>query len=262
MDNAKAGGQTKKTTKGLDVRRLKIQSSNNHAYGLDEVADFLELPDPARTVCAVAGFAGLTRSELRGFKWSDYNGEEINVRRKVCDKRDYDGEGALKTQAREAAIPVISQLREILDAYKQQFPPNGHDWVFRGEKFGRPLDLNNISRRDIPLHMPGAWFGWHAFRRGLGTRLNDLGVDGKTIQTILRHANISTTQAYYILPDKARAKAGMDKLSKVLESQYGIKGTPKSSLRSRSFTSKRRSSRVLRSFCGTQNTVIRKNPHK
>jgi hypothetical protein len=28
---------------------------------------------------------------------------------------------------------------------------------------------------------------WHAFRRGLGARLNDLGVDGKTIQSILRH---------------------------------------------------------------------------
>ncbi len=262
MDNAKVGGQTKQTTKGLDERRLKIQSSNNHAYGLDEVADFIDrLPNPAKTVCAVAGFAGLTRSELRGFKWADYDGEEIKVCRKVVGKHDYNGEGALKTQAREAAIPVIPQLREILDAYKNEFPPNGHDWVFRGEKFGRPLDLNNVSRRDIPLHMPGAWFGWHAFRRGLGTRLNDLGVDAKTIQTILRHANVSTTQAYYILPDKTRAEAGMAKLSKVL-TQYGIKGTRRSSLRSRPFVSKRRSSRVLRSFCGPKNTVIRKNPHK
>ncbi|PYT05605.1 MAG: hypothetical protein DMF60_11420 [Acidobacteria bacterium] len=259
LDKAKAGGQTKQITKGLDERRLKIQASNKHAYGLDEVADFLDkLPDPARTVVAVAGFAGLTRSELKGLKWTDYDGDEITPRRKLWGTQ----EGPLKTQAREAGIPVISQLRRILDTYKKQFPPNGHEWVFRGEKLGRPLDLDNISRRDVPQYVNGAWFGWHAFRRGLGTRLNDLGVDGKTIQTILRHANISTTQAYYILPDKARAKAGMDKLSKVLESQYGIKGTPKSSLRSRSFTSKRRSSRVLRSFCGTQNTVIRKNPHK
>lgn len=219
MDNAKAGGQTKRTTKGLDERRLKIQASNTHAYGLDEVADFLDrLPDPAKTVVAVAGFTGLTRSELRGFKWADYDGSEIRVQRKVVTKHDYAGDGALKTQAREAAIPVIPQLREILDVYKQQFPPNGNDWVFRGEKLGRPLDLNNVSRRDIPSIMPGAWRGWHAFRRGLGTRLNDLGVDAKTIQAVLRHANVSTTQAYYILPDKTRAQAGMDKLSKVLDS--------------------------------------------
>jgi len=166
----------------------------------------------------VAGFTGLTRSELRGFKWADYDGVEITVQRKVCSKDDYNGEGALKTQAREAAIPVIPQLREILDAYKLEFPPNGNDWVFRGEKLGRPLDLNNVSRRDIPLHIPGAWRGWHAFRRGLGTRLNDLEVDAKTIQSVLRHANVSTTQAYYILPDKTRAQAGMNKLSKVLDS--------------------------------------------
>jgi len=28
-----------------------------------------KLPEPARTVCAVAAFTGLTRSELRGLKW-------------------------------------------------------------------------------------------------------------------------------------------------------------------------------------------------
>ncbi len=31
--------------------------------------------------------------------------------------------------------------------------------------------------------------GWHAFRRGLGTRLNEAGVDDTEIQSILRHAD-------------------------------------------------------------------------
>jgi integrase len=220
MAETKAGGQTKQTTKGLDKRRLKIQASNNHAYGLDEVADMLDkLPEPARTVCAVAAFVGLSRSELRGLKWSDYDGREITVERKVWGKHV----GSPKTEAREAGIPVIPQLSKILAAYKKKYPANTQDWIFRGEKLGNPLDLDNLSRRDIPDHIDGAWFGWHAFRRGLGTRLNDLGVDGKTIQMILRHADISTTQAYYILPDKTRAKVGMAKLSKVLASRYGIK---------------------------------------
>ena len=36
---------------------------------LEEVAEMLDnLFDPARTVCAVAAFTGLTRSELRGLK--------------------------------------------------------------------------------------------------------------------------------------------------------------------------------------------------
>ena len=41
--------------------------------------------------------------------------------------------------------------------------------------------------------------------------------------TVLSCFDISTTQAYYILPDKTRAKVGMAKLSKVLTSRYGIK---------------------------------------
>ena len=65
--------------------------------------------------------------------------------------------------------------------------------MFRGEKLLRPLDLDNISRCDIPQHINRAWFGCQAFRRGLGTRLNEMGVDDKDIQLILRHADVSTT---------------------------------------------------------------------
>ena len=80
------------------------------------------------------------------------------------------------------------------------------------------------SRREIPQYINGAWFGWHAFRRGLGTRLNEAGVNDKDIQSILRHADVSTTMAYYILPNLERAKAGLKKLDKTLRTKYGIKG--------------------------------------
>jgi integrase len=114
-------------------------------------------------------------------------------------------------------------LRKILAKYKTVHQPVGEGWVFRGEKLLRPLDLDNLSRRDIPQHINGAWFGWHAFRRGLGTRLNEVGVDDKEIQSILRHADISTTQAYYILSNLERAKAGLQKLGAVAQKKYGIK---------------------------------------
>jgi integrase len=73
------------------------------------------------------------------------------------------------------------------------------------------------------IFIKGQWFGWHAFRRGLGTRLNESVVTDKDIQSILRHADVSTTQAYYILPNHARAKAGLKKLDKALRTKYGIK---------------------------------------
>ena len=222
MEETKAGGRSKKAgTEGMSVREKKIRASHEHAYTLEEVADMLDkLPEPARTVCAVAAFTGLTRSELRGLKWSDYDGETISVQRKIWG----DHIGAPKTEAREAGVYVVPVLRKILAKYKDGFPAGTDDWMFRGEKFLRPLDLDNLSRREIPKFINGAWFGWHAFRRGLGTRLNEASVGDKDIQSILRHADVSTTQAYYILPNHERAQAGMKKLDKTLRTKYGIKG--------------------------------------
>src|SRR5882724_11277241 len=179
-----------------------------------------KLPEPARIVCAVAAFTGLSRSELRGLKWDDYDGENINVKRKIWENHI----GGTKTEAREASVPVVPMLQKMLAKYKKEFPKLGDGWMFRGERLLRPLNLDNLSRREIPQHINGAWFGWHAFRRGLGTRLNEMGVDDKEIQSILRHADISTTQAFYILPNVERAKAGLKKLDKTLRTKYGIRG--------------------------------------
>jgi integrase len=222
MEETKAGGWSKKSAapKPIDERTRKIRLSNEHAYTLVEVADMMDkLPEPARTVCATAAFTGLSRSELRGLKWEDYDGETISVKRKVWNKHV----GGTKTDAREAGIYVLPLLQKILKKYKKAYPPAGDGWVFRGEQLLRPLDLDNLSRRDIPQYIKGAWFGWHAFRRGLGTRLNEMGVDDKEIQSILRHADISTTQAYYILPSVERAKAGLKRLGSVAQKKYGIK---------------------------------------
>jgi len=179
-----------------------------------------KLPEPARSVCAVAAFTGLTRSELKGLKWEDYkDGKTINVQRKIWNQHI----GAPKTEAREEGVFVVPVLRKILAKYKKDYPPVGEGWIFRGEKLQRPLDLDNVSRRDIPQHINGAWFGWHAFRRGLGTRLYAAGVEDKVVQEILRHADVNTTMAYYIRPDKKRAEDGLRKFSKMMESKYGIK---------------------------------------
>jgi integrase len=236
METVKALGWTKKSQapslahlpKNERIRKEKIRASNEHAYKLEEVAEMMEkLPEPGRTVCATAAFSGLTRSELRGLKWTDigesstgeYDGSVIKVQRKVVGKHI----GAPKTEAREAEIPLIKPLEKMLLSYKKEYPEAGDGWIFRGNKLFKPLDLDNLSRREIPDHINGAWYGWHAFRRGLGSRLNELGVDAKTIQTILRHANVNTTQAHYILPDRKHIESAMHKLEGVAKRKYGIK---------------------------------------
>lgn len=223
MDATKAGGLSKgRKESELTPRELKIRKSNKHAYEHAEVALMLgKLPEPARTVCAVAAFTGLTRSEIPALKWEDYNGREINVARKKWQRHI----GSPKTEAREAAVPVAPLLREILAKYNanKDFPPVEGGWMFYGQKEKKPIDMDNLSRREIPSHINGAWYGWHAYRRGLGTRLNDMGMNAVDIQRILRHASIATTLAYYTFPNPEKAKAGLKRLTETVRKKYGIK---------------------------------------
>jgi len=61
------------------------------------------------------------------------------------------------------------------------------------------------------------WHGWHAFRRGLATNLHDLGVPDKTIQAILRHANVAVTQNSYIKTLESQSIAAMRQLESLVD---------------------------------------------
>jgi integrase len=200
------------------AREAKAEGTRNdpkrYAYSLDEVRHMLEiLPEPARAVVGVAAFSGLSESEIRGLRWEDYTGESLHVRRSIW--RTHVGE--TKTPERKNAVPVIAPLRKILDLHKQGSTGNG--WIFVGEKKRFSLNLDNLCARDIRPKLGAKWQGWHAFRRGLATNLFKLGVPAEVVQTILRHANASTTRTHYIVLQSENAgRAAMQQLEEVLKS--------------------------------------------
>jgi integrase len=74
-------------------------------------------------------------------------------------------------------------------------------FIFAGERFGKPLNLSNLARRVIAPKLKEAgikWVGWHGFRRGLATNLDELGIDHDVIKSVLRHANVKITEDHYI----------------------------------------------------------------
>ena len=106
---------------------------------------------------------------------------------------------------------------------------------------GHPLNINNVLNRvvlpalnrcqlcDLPKGKPHVtedkhawirnprlptWHGWHACRRGLGSNLYHLGVPDLVIQKILRRADVSTTQEYYIKVKAPDARKALVKLGK------------------------------------------------
>jgi integrase len=198
------------------IREAKAEGTRNnpqrYAYTLDEIQFILgKLSEPARTACAVAAFAGLRESEIRGLQWPDYTGEFLHVRRSLWRTHV----GQTKTAESANAVPVIAPLRKLLDQHKRR---NGHSaWIFAGEKKGFSLNLDNLCRRDIRPVLGKRWHGWHAFRRGLATNLFELGVPAEVAQTILRHANVSTTRQHYIVLESRRAgRSAMRKLEKAV----------------------------------------------
>jgi integrase len=207
----------------ITLPRTKSRESETHAYTPEEVEYMLAtLPNPAKTVCAVAAYAGLTASEIRGLQWSDYeaNAGMLYVRRGVW--RNTIGE--TKTVARNKPVPVIPKLRRVLEDYRASLAVGG-EWIF-SSSVGTPLDLDNLVKRVIQpsLHSCAqcgvvlgkhddaehqfqldksrpVWHGYHAFRRSLASTLYSLSIPELVIQRVLRHKpGSNVTRQHYIKP--------------------------------------------------------------
>jgi len=183
-----------------------------HAYELEQILAMLRLPFTAATkaAIAVAGFAGLRESEIRGLRWDDYDGSEITVRRSI-DRTDGKAHPP-KSVKSAASVPVISQLRLLLDAHKKTAKPG--PWIFPGIE-QETCDFDKLAQRTIKPVLTAAglqWRGWHAFRRGLGTNLLEMHVDPMVIQRILRHSNLNVTLAHYVKVRDPRVDAAMAQL--------------------------------------------------
>lgn len=182
-----------------------------NAYSLEEIMQMIDvLPEPASTIVAVAGFAGVREGELRGLLWENYDGKQLSITRSVWRSHVQNP----KTKASMAPVPVILQLREKLNNHRV-LTGNSRSGPIFPNSVGKPASLARIAHdviRPTLEKLNLAWHGWHAFRRGLASNLHRLGVADKVIQAILRHSNVAVTQACYIKTAGADAIEAMRSL--------------------------------------------------
>jgi len=215
-----------------------------YAYSLEEVNSILTyLPEPAATAFAIAAYTGLRVGEIEALRWEDYRGGEIHVSRSIWNGRVSEP----KTRKSRAAVPVIQQLADRLEMHRMRSRGAQSGAIFQTSK-GTHYSMHNLERRTIlpalnrckqcmkpedkhdssdhryvrDARLP-EWHGWHACRRGLGSNLNHIGVDDSVIQRILRHANISTTQTYYI---KTMGNDVKDAMAKLAQADLDTSRTP------------------------------------
>jgi integrase len=197
---------------GVTIPKGKKHGRRRLAYSPDEVEAHLEAfaDDPlVKAIIGTGAFAGLREGEIRGLWVEDDEGHLLNIRRSVWRTIVKD----TKTEEDEddpGVMPIIRPLRLLLDQVKPAY-----GWLFPNT-IGGPLDLHNLANRVIKPRFKQKllpWKGWHAYHRhqapcpgpcfpahmrGLATNLHALGVDDKTIQAIVRHEDVSTTQRSYI----------------------------------------------------------------
>jgi integrase len=170
-------------------------SVETYAYSLKEVETMLAtLKGAARAAVMVGAWTGLSLAELRGLKWEDIEGDHLTVKRTYWHRV----EGPPKTAARGNSVHLLPAVAEALAEHRTNNPDT--IYVFEGP-YNRPLDLASLGSKQIKTALEGSgvvWHGFHALRRGLGTRLFANKVPIETVSAILRHGSVHVTRAHYV----------------------------------------------------------------
>jgi len=198
-----------------------IPDFDGRAYSLEEIALMLSvLPEPSRTVVALAGFTGLRAGEVRGLTWEAYTPGDDNSLGVIRVLRSvWRGQiGEPKNSRSKAPVPLIPQLEALLERHRKASGSPASGPIFANGK-GKALDLDSLYHRQMkePFKEAGIeWEGWHGFRRGLATNLERIGVRESIAAMVLRHSNDRVTRKHYIKPPTLEAIAAMRRLSETV----------------------------------------------
>ncbi len=162
-----------------------------------------ELDLREQAMVMVAGSTGLRRSEFVALTWRDIDLELMQVYvRRSCVRNHF---GDTKTEASRRPVPLHPSVVKCLGTWREVSPYRGDDdFIFPSIRLGgkQPLSPDTLLKKLIRPALLRAGIkdktiGWHSFRHSLATNLRAAGVDLKTAQELLRHANSRITLDIY-----------------------------------------------------------------
>lgn len=162
------------------IRRLTEPEPEDRGLTLEQFNKILaKVSDPEyRHMFTFYAFTGLRRQEALDLTWTDVHMQEmgepphVHVRKGKRDKA--------------RVVPLIPEAVDALGEPKDVGP------VFRQVTGGRVSHVFKLAAVDAGL----GWFRLHDLRHTAGHFLAEAGVEGRLIQDILGHSNITTTRRY------------------------------------------------------------------
>lgn len=181
-----------------------------------------ELKLRERAMVILAGSTGLRRSELVALTWSDIDLTlmQVNVRRS-CVRSHF---GDTKTEASRKPVPLHPTVARTLSAWRTQtLYAADSDFVFPSIRLNgkKPVTPDMVLKKTIRPALERAGIkdkviGWHSFRHSLATNLRAAGVDLKTAQELLRHANSRITLEVYTRAISATKREANDRVMQMM----------------------------------------------
>jgi len=153
----------------------------------------------------------LRSSELLSLRWADILWPEDRIR--VSKRWAKGADGRTKTDASDAYVPMHALLAEELKEWHRQTPySSAADFVFPSLQRNGKVPIwpssfvaDHLRKAAIEVGVriaPGQRWGLHNLRHSLSQWLVvKAKVDPKTVQGLLRHANVKTTLQLYVQSD-------------------------------------------------------------
>lgn len=193
------------STKMTERKGLAIEELRDVINHLDALRGF------DRRFMALTALTGLRRGEVLGLRWEDIDlsNNVIHVVRNVTHTSNRPIIGTPKTDKGTRDVPIINGLLNYLSPMQISGYIVAHD-----------------STPDEPLTMSAYKHMWdrikktinvygitpHGFRHTLATQLFESGADIKTVQSVVGHADVSTTMNTYVHASDSRKQEYMEKL--------------------------------------------------
>lgn len=199
----------------------------------EDLARFLEASDRTkyRVYFRLLATTGLRPSEGLGIQAKDLEGETLHIRRAITRQEFSD----LKTSTARRDIPLTPEMASLL--YEQRrmtlfqtkegwlFPSGGGTPSMKSVEscFRRCLKATTVYKRGGHNHLkklkvitPPVHLSLYDFRHTFATKMAEQGMGAKMLQTLMGHADISTTLSYYIGVTDAMREEAMEMMAEII----------------------------------------------